>query len=130
MTVTTPATSAPHPSGRQAPTQPPKSVDPAVQARLVDVRPASGYALARLILAEERTTDLGFPTGTEAMLDSAMLRLERMASSDDMFARDHPPGSIIFASLDGLAPLLGTYLFLLPLERVQGSLPVDAPAGD
>lgn len=117
---------APRPTGRTAPTEPPTKVDPAVQAALAGVEPTSGYALVRLVLAEERATDLGFPPDTEALLDAAMLRIERMHSSDDLIAREHPEGAIIFASLDGLAPLLGTYLFLLPLERIQGALPAGA----
>ena len=118
-----PASAAVKPTGRTAPTQAPEHVDPAVQAALEGVEPAPGYGLARLVLAAERHEQLGFPEQTEALLDSAMLRLTRLHSSDDLVAGDYPVGAVVFASLEGLAPLLGTYLFLLPLERIQGVLP-------
>ncbi|MCW2928108.1 MAG: hypothetical protein JWM86_2076 [Thermoleophilia bacterium] len=92
------------------------------------VEPAPGYALARLVMAEERETQLGLPAGTEALLDAAMLRVLALHVGDDQFAREVPVGSVVFASLEGLAPLLGTRVFLLPLERVQGAMPTASGA--
>lgn len=119
---------AAQPTGRAAPTTPPTVVDPAVQAAMELVEPAPGFALARLVLAAERQAEMGLPPETNALLDSAMLRLIRLHSSDDLFARDYPAGSVVFASLEGLAPLLASHVFLLPLERVQGVLPGAASA--
>jgi len=111
------------PSGANAPTTAPTQVDPAVQAAMEQVEPAPGFALTRLVLAAERHERLGLPEATEAMLDAAMLRVLAVRGGDDVFARDYPVGTIVFASLDGLAPLLGTYCFLVPFERIQGRLP-------
>jgi hypothetical protein len=120
-----PRPAAATPTGTHAPTEPPAKVDPAVQAAMEDVLPAPGYALARLVLAEQRASELGLPAATTALIESAMLRLLDLHSSDDLFASSYPVGSVVFASLEGLAPLLGTYCFLLPLERIQGSYPSD-----
>lgn len=116
------------PTGTAAPTEPSEDVDPEVQALMQRVRPAPGYALAQLVQAAEREQALGLPAGTSAALDSAMLRLLAMHPHDDLLAREHPVGTIVFASLEGIAPLLGTYVYLVPLERVQGTLP--APDAD
>jgi hypothetical protein len=37
----------------------------------------------------------------------------------------------VVASLEGIAPLLVTHTFLLPTERIMGSVPIDGltPAG-
>ncbi|MCW2961952.1 MAG: hypothetical protein JWM90_2339 [Thermoleophilia bacterium] len=113
----------PRPTGKGAPTEPPKVVDPAVQTAMEQVRPAPGYALVRLLTSEQRTTELGLPADTTALLEAAMLAIVSLHPSDDDFARDVPVGSIIFASLEGLAPLLGSRTFLLPLERLQGVWP-------
>jgi len=103
-------------------------VDPKVQKAMEQVRPAPGYALVTLVRAEERERELDLPAGTEAMLDSAMVRVVTTHPGDDMLAREYTDGSIVFASLHGIAPLLGTYTYLLPLERVQGTLPAGSTA--
>jgi hypothetical protein len=99
-----------------------------VQEAMQRVEPAPGYALAQLVQATEREELLGLPAGTKAALDSAMLRLLAMHPHDDVPAREHPVGTIAFASLEGIAPLLGTHVYLLPLERIQGTLPAPGVA--
>jgi hypothetical protein len=118
-----PRPAAARPTGKHAPTDPPKQVDPKVQAAAELVQPAAGYALVTLMMASERHEELDLPTGTVAMLESAMVRVLRLHPSDDMLAREYPPTSVAIASLEGLAPILGTYCFLLPLDRIQGAWP-------
>lgn len=120
----------PRPTGAHAPTEAPKAVDPAVQAAMEQVQPAPGFALVRLMTAEQRTTQLGLPADTTALLEAAMLTIVSLHPSDDDFARDVPAGSVIFASLEGLAPLLGSRCFLVPLERLQGVWPTAEPRSD
>ena len=121
-------TAAPAPTGKNVPTDPPKQVDPAVQQAMRQVRPAPGYSLATLMLAPERAELLGLPADTTAMLEAAFVRIVALHPSDDDFAREYPPGSVVIASLEGIAPLLVTHAFLLPNERIMGSVPVDGVA--
>lgn len=119
---------AAQPTGRGAPTEPALKVDPATQAAMERVEPAPGYALVRLVLAKQRETELSLPAGSTALLESAMLRLLALHRTDDSFAREYPEGGVVFASLEGLAPLLGTYVYLLPLDRIQGAWPTPGVA--
>ncbi|MCW2924304.1 MAG: hypothetical protein JWM98_1708 [Thermoleophilia bacterium] len=118
-----PAAATPRPSGRAAPTEPAPKVDPALQDAMERVEPAPGFAVARLMLAPERESELGLPAGSVGLLDAAMLRIVTLHHSDDSIAREYPLGTVVFASLDGLAPLLSTRAYLLPLDRIQGAFP-------
>lgn len=121
-------TAAPAPTGKNVPTDPPKQVDPKVQAAMELVRPAPGFALAKLMLAPERAEALGLPADTTALLEAAFVRIVALHPTDDDLAREYPPGSVVVASLEGIAPLLVTHAFLLPAERIMGSVPVDGVA--
>jgi hypothetical protein len=127
---TIPRPAAARPTGKHAPTDPPKRVDPAVQAAAERVRPAAGYGLVRAMMGEQRATELDLPAGTIALLESASVRILALHHSDDLLAREFPVGSVVFASLEGLAPILGTFCFLLPLDRIQGAWPTDAESGE
>lgn len=119
---------APAPTGKNVPTDPPKQVDPVVQAAMELVRPAPGYVLAKLMLAPERAELLELPADTTALLEAAFVRILALHPSDDDFAREYPVGSVVVASLEGIAPLLVTHAFLLPNERIMGSVPVAGVA--
>lgn len=119
-----PRTAAPQTTGKNVPTDPPKQVDPKVQAAMELVRPAPGYALATLLLAKERAAVLDLPADTTALLEAAFVRIHALHPSDDDMAREYPVGSIVIASLEGIAPLLVTHAFLLPHERIMGTVPV------
>ena len=110
------------PTGKDAPSEPPTVIDPVVQAAMEEVQPAPGFLLTRLVTGAERQAR-GLPEGTVANLQSAMVEVLRLNSQDDLFARDVPPGTTVVVSLEGLAPLLDTLVFLVPLERVQGHVP-------
>lgn len=120
---------APAPTGANVPTEAPSEVDPALQAAMERVAPAPGYVLARLVLGTERASQLGLPADTKAILEAAMLRILALDSSDDDIAREFPVGTIVFASLEGIAPLLASWCYLLPIERIQGTFPTEAAAG-
>lgn len=119
---------APKPTGAGAPTDPPSKVDPATQALMERVEPVAGFALVRLVLADERHRELGLPVKTTALLESALVRLLALHASDDDVARDFPSGSTVFLSLEGIAPLLGTHAYLVPTDRIQGRFPTDVTA--
>ncbi len=119
---------APAPTGKNVPTDPPKQVDPVVQAAMQQVRPAPGFVLATLMLAPERSKVLGLPADTTALLEAAFVRIQALHPSDDDLAREYPVGSVVVASLEGIAPLLVTHAFLLPTERIMGSVPVEGVA--
>lgn len=121
-------TAAPAATGKNVPTDPPKQVDPKVQAAMLEVRPAPGYALATLMLAPERAEAIGLPTDTTALLEAAFVRIRALHPTDDDLAREYPVGSVVVASLEGIAPLLVTHAFLLPAERIMGTVPVDGVA--
>jgi hypothetical protein len=125
-----PVPGAPRPTGKHAPTEPPTHVDPAVQAAAERVRPAAGYGLVRAMMGEQRAAELALPAGTVALLESASVRILALHHSDDALAREFPVGSVVFASLEGLAPILGSLCFLLPLDRIQGTWPTDVPASE
>lgn len=116
---------APAPTGKNVPTDPPKQVDPAVQAAMELVRPAPGFALVRLMLATERAEVLALPADTTAMLEAAFVRVLALHASDDDLARSYPVGSVAVASLEGIAPLLVTHAFLLPADRIMGTVPLE-----
>jgi hypothetical protein len=120
---------APKPTGANVPTEAPAEVDPAVQAAMERVRPAPGYALVRLVLGSERASAFGLPADTKAIVEAAMVRVLALDPSDDDIARDVPVGSVVFASLEGIAPLLASYAYLLPIERIQGIFPTDVAPG-
>jgi hypothetical protein len=116
---------APAPTGRDVPKDPPKAVDPAVQAAMEQVRPAPGFVLATLLLAGDRAELLGLPTDTTALLEAAFVRLVALHPSDDDLARDYPVGSVVVASLEGIAPLLMSHAFLLPADRIMGHVALE-----
>ncbi len=118
----------PEPTGANVPKDPPTQVDPALQAAMETVRPAPGFVLAQLILAAERQEALALPADTTALLEAAFVRVLALHPSDDDLARDYPPGSVVIASLEGIAPLLATHSFLLPAERIMGTFPVAGVA--
>lgn len=89
------------------------------------VRPAPGFVLATLLLAADRAEHLGLPNDTTALLEAAFVRVLALHPSDDDLAREYPAGSVVVASLEGIAPLLMTHAFLLPTERIMGSVAVD-----
>lgn len=111
----------PAPSGATAPTEPSAIVDPVLQEAMERVEPASGVILARLVGPDDRPS-AGLPASA-AHQASALLELLACHPEDDTLARDVPPGSLIFASLEGLAPLLESTAYLVPAERIQGTLP-------
>lgn len=130
VTPKMPAPSAqPQPPGATAPADPPKAVNEDDQRRLLETIPANGFLLGRVILADERAS-LGFSPGSPAFQSSALVEVVSYASGDDEMRRAIPVGSHAFASLEEIAPLLGTHLFLIPFARVQGHLPAKdaAPA--
>jgi hypothetical protein len=77
------------------------------------------------MLAPERAELLGLPADTTALLEAAFVRIHAFHHSDDDLGREYPVGSVVVASLEGIAPLLVTHAFLLPAERIMGSVPVD-----
>lgn len=117
------------PTGKDAPSEPPTEVDAATQAAMERVQPASGFALVRLLRASEREQELKLPAGTTAHLEAAMVRILDLHPSDDDLARDLPRGSVVFLSLEGLAPLLGTWAYLVPVDRIQGVFPTGLAEG-
>jgi hypothetical protein len=116
---------APQPTGANVPTEPPSQVDPELQQAMEQVRPAAGFVLVTLLLAADRHETLGLPAESTALLEAAFLRVLAMHPSDDDLARDYPVGSVVVASLEGIAPLLSTRAFLLPADRIMGAFPVD-----
>jgi hypothetical protein len=116
------------PTGKDAPSEPPSEVDPATQAAMERVQPAPGFALVKLLSPSDRESELKLPAKTVAHLEAAMVQVLDLHASDDVVARDYPPGSIVFLSLEGLAPLLGTFVFLAPVDRIQGAFPIEVLA--
>src|SRR5436190_17399914 len=89
------------PTGKDAPSEPPTEVDPAVQAAVEQVAPAPGFALVKLMSPGDRETELKLPPKTTAHLEAAMVRVLDLHRHDDDLARDYPRGSIVFLSLEG-----------------------------
>jgi hypothetical protein len=93
-------------AGKTAPTEPPEKVSKKDQKLLMSVVPARGFFLGRLIGLRER---------------------EKLGSTEDnnFLSREYPVGSWVFASLEEIAPLLSTFVFLVPNARIQGHFPTD-----
>jgi hypothetical protein len=104
------------------PTEPPEHVNEADQALLMNtVQPASGFLLARLVSPQDRAR-IGFSKSSKAYQAAALLQVLRVHNSDDHTSARARPGDLVFASLEEIAPLLGTMLFLVPLTHLQGHI--------
>lgn len=115
-----------------APTEPPENANEADQKLLLDaVEPGPGYILAQLVGPADRR-GMGFSADAKAFQTSALMQVMRAAQGDDHST--YRAGELVFASLDEIAPLLNTPLFLVPLTRIQGRIrtsgsEVSAPFG-
>lgn len=127
-----PRTSSAKAKSKGAPTEPPTKVNEKDQQLLATtVVPASGYVLAHLVTPKDRER-IGFSKHAIAFQSSALLQIMRTNKADDSSGYD--AGDLVFASLDEVAPLLNTLLYLVPLVRIHGHIPtahseVERPFG-
>jgi hypothetical protein len=108
---------------KAAPDQPVEVVNEHDQQLLMQaVEPASGYALVRLVSPEDRER-IGFSKDSKAFQSSALVQALRLHPSDEGSPAGMAAGDLLFVSLEEIAPLLGTRLFLVPFTRMQGRIP-------